>query len=76
MPRKTKKPPPYSQPKSRARKKPIDDYVTLNHPGTEITDEEWAFIQAIQRYQTQYRVRYPTWREVLYVLTQLGYAKQ
>jgi hypothetical protein len=55
--------------------KPLADRVAVNHPGSEITSDEWEFMLAIRRYQRQYRVRYPTWREVLYVLSRLGYVK-
>ena len=50
-------------------------YVCFNHPGSEITTEEWEFIRAMEAYQAKFRVRYPTWREVLYVLKGLGYRK-
>jgi hypothetical protein len=46
-----------------------------NFHGSEITDEEWEFIQAIAAYQKQWNRRYPSWREVFHVLRSLGYQK-
>ena len=46
-----------------------------NFPGCDYTDEEWAFIKAIAAYQKRWNRRYPSWREVLYVLRCLGYRK-
>lgn len=45
------------------------------YPGCDITDAEWEFIQAIERYQRKFHRRYPAWREVLHVLRCLGYRK-
>jgi len=45
------------------------------HPGSHITDEEWAFLKAMEAYQRKWRRRYPSWREVLYVLHCCGYRK-
>jgi hypothetical protein len=71
----TKRPPAPKRTARRSPKKPITDFITLSFPGSEISPEEWEFIQAIARYQARYRVRYPSWREVLYVLRTLGYRK-
>jgi hypothetical protein len=46
-----------------------------NFQGGDITDDEWAFLKAIEAYQRRWRRRYPSWREVLYVLHCLGYRK-
>lgn len=46
-----------------------------NHPGADITREQWEFIQAIEAYQRRFRRRYPTWREVLHVALCLGYRR-
>ena len=42
-------------------------------PGSDITDEEWAFMKAMAAYQKRWTRRYPSWREVLFVLKCLGY---
>lgn len=46
-----------------------------NFHGLNITDEEWAFMKAMEAYQRRWRRRYPSWREVLFVLDCLGYRK-
>lgn len=46
-----------------------------NFQGGDITEEEWRFMKAIEAYQRRWRRRYPSWREVLYVLDCLGYRK-
>jgi hypothetical protein len=46
-----------------------------NFPGSNYTDEEWAFINALAAYQKRWKRRYPSWQEVLYVLKCLGYRK-
>jgi hypothetical protein len=46
-----------------------------NFHGSNITDEEWAFMKAMEAYQRRWRRRYPSWREVLFVLDCLGYRK-
>ncbi|HEY2908960.1 MAG TPA: hypothetical protein VGI99_01875 [Gemmataceae bacterium] len=48
---------------------------TENFHGCKITDEEWAFMKAMEAYQRRWRRRYPSWREVLFVLECLGYRK-
>jgi len=45
------------------------------HPGSHITADEWAFMKAMEAYQRRWRRRYPSWREVLYVLHCCGYRK-
>ena len=45
------------------------------HPGSDITDEEWEFMKAMQAYQKRWRRRYPSWREVLHVMHCVGYRK-
>ena len=46
-----------------------------NFQGGDITEEEWRFMKAMEAYQRRWRRRYPSWREVLYVLDCLGYRK-
>ena len=46
-----------------------------NFPGHDITTEEFVFLKAMERYQRIHKRRYPTWREVLFVLKSLGYRK-
>lgn len=45
------------------------------HMGADYTDDELAFMQAMDRYKRENRRPFPTWREVLAVLTSLGYHK-
>jgi hypothetical protein len=49
--------------------------VSYEYPGSELTDETWEFVRAMEAYQRRYKRRYPLWSEVLYVLRTLGYAK-
>ncbi|HXG10903.1 MAG TPA: hypothetical protein VNK04_14180 [Gemmataceae bacterium] len=44
-------------------------------PGSDYTDEEREFLQAIERYKRTRRRPYPTWREVLNVLREIGWRK-
>src|SRR5262249_52710816 len=44
-------------------------------PGSDYTDEEREFLQAIDRYKRTHGRPYPTWREVLNVLRELGWRK-
>jgi hypothetical protein len=44
-------------------------------PGCNYTDAEIEFLQAIDRYKRIHCRPFPTWREVLRVLRQLGYRK-
>ena len=46
-----------------------------NFSGCSVTPEEFAFLKAIERYQRENRCRYPSFREVLFVLHALGYRK-
>lgn len=46
-----------------------------NHPGSELSDAECEFLQAMERYQRRHQRRYPTWSEVLLVIESLGYRK-
>jgi len=48
---------------------------TENYPGSDVTPEEFEFLKAIERYQRLHERRYPTWREVLFVIRCLGYRK-
>ena len=43
--------------------------------GCDYSAEEWDFIRAMAAYQKRWRRRYPSYREVLYVLKSLGYRK-
>ena len=44
-------------------------------PGSEYDADEIEFLKAMERYQRLHKRRYPTWREVLFVLKSLGYRK-
>ncbi len=44
-------------------------------PGCDYSDEERAFLLAMERYKRRARRPFPTCREVLYVLHSLGYRK-
>jgi hypothetical protein len=44
-------------------------------PGSDYSDEERVFLMAIERYKREHRRPYPTWREVLRVVHDLGYRK-
>jgi hypothetical protein len=46
-----------------------------NFPGSNYTDEEREFLQAMDRYKRMRQRPFPTWREVLRVFKQLGYRK-
>lgn len=46
-----------------------------NFQGSDITDDEWEFLKSMEAYQRRWRRRYPSWREVLFVLHCLGYRK-
>jgi hypothetical protein len=46
-----------------------------NFQGGDITAEEWEFMKAMEAYQRRWRRRYPSWREVLYVLHCVGWRK-
>jgi hypothetical protein len=46
-----------------------------NFPGCDYTAEECEFLQAIDRYKRTRGRPYPTWREVLNVLRELGWRK-
>jgi hypothetical protein len=47
-----------------------------NFPGWDYTDEEREFLQAIDRYKRSQGRPFPTLREILQVLRELGYRKQ
>ena len=46
-----------------------------NFPGCDYTAEECEFLKAIDRYKRTRGRPYPTWREVLNVLRELGWRK-
>jgi hypothetical protein len=50
-------------------------FYTENFPGADVTPEELEFLKAMERFQRERRRRYPTWREVLFVLRSLGYRR-
>lgn len=56
------------------RKIGISSYQEI-FPGSDISDDEWEFIQAVVAYQKRWNRRYPSWREVLHVARCLGYRK-
>ena len=39
------------------------------------SDDEREFMLAMQKYMKDFKRRFPTWREVLHVVTHLGYKK-
>ena len=45
------------------------------HPGSDLTADEVEFGLAMDEFQRRYRVRYPAWSEILFVLHTLGYRK-
>jgi hypothetical protein len=44
-------------------------------PGSDYSDEERAFLVAMDAYRRRHRRPFPTWREVLHVAHSLGYRK-
>lgn len=46
------------------------------YPGADVTPEELEFLMAMERFQRKHNRRYPTWREILFVLRSLGYRKE
>ncbi len=56
-------------------KRSLPIMVSYEYPGSELTDDAWEFVRAMEAYQRRYKRRYPQWSEVLYVLRTLGYAK-
>ena len=44
-------------------------------PGSDYSDEERAFLVAIESYKRGHRRPFPTWREVLHVAHCLGYRR-
>jgi hypothetical protein len=46
-----------------------------NFPGADVTAEELEFLKAMERFQRRHHRRYPTCREVLFVLKSLGYRR-
>jgi hypothetical protein len=44
-------------------------------PGCDYSDEERAFLVAMERYKRQRRRPFPTWREVLHIVHCLGYRR-
>ncbi len=45
------------------------------YPGADVTPEELEFLMAMERFQRKHHRRYPSWREILFVLRSLGYRK-
>ena len=50
-------------------------HYTENYPGADVTPDELEFLKAMERFQRRHNRRYPTWREVLFVLESLGYRR-
>lgn len=44
-------------------------------PGSDYSDEERRFLIAMDRYRRERHRLYPTWREVLHVVHELGYRR-
>jgi hypothetical protein len=55
--------------------KPTDDRYTEQFPGATLTGDQVEFAIAMERYMRLKNRRFPTWHEVLAVLTALGYRK-
>jgi len=53
--------------------KPV--YWNELHLGSDYSDEELEFLQAIEQYKRVHRRPFPTWREVLHVFKSLGWRK-
>lgn len=51
------------------------DGILETHVGADYSDDERAFLKAMDRYKRENRRPFPTWREVLDVLKGLGYRK-
>lgn len=49
--------------------------MTTDFPGSELTEDEWRFGQAMERYKREHDRPFPTWLEVLNVAKDLGYRK-
>ena len=54
--------------------RPPPDF-SYTYPGSELTDDEVEFGQAMSAYQRRHNVRYPAWSDILFVLHSLGYRK-
>ena len=57
------------------RKKALTLAVSTLSPGSEFTDEELQFLQALQHFKKENRRYFPTFTEVLAVARQLGYRR-
>lgn len=56
------------------RRRPPPGYYDVTHC-QDWTDEEREFVLALDRYKRENRRPFPTWREVLWVIKELGYRK-
>ena len=56
-------------------KKILPFHQSSEFPGSELEADDIEFAQAMELYQRKYRRRYPSWREVLFVVHHLGYRK-
>lgn len=45
------------------------------YPGSDLTEEQWRFGQAMERYKREHRRPFPTCSEVLQVVASLGYVR-
>jgi hypothetical protein len=50
--------------------------VEETHPGWDYSDAEREFIVAMDRFRREKRRRYPTCRDILQVMHELGYRKE
>lgn len=50
--------------------------VEVTYPGSDYTDAEREFIVAMDRFRRKSKRRFPTCRDILAVLADLGYRKQ
>ncbi|MCB9832365.1 MAG: hypothetical protein H6807_07815 [Planctomycetes bacterium] len=47
----------------------------VSHYATPVEEEEFEFIQAIERFKAEHNQPFPSWTEVLGILKSLGYEK-
>ena len=47
----------------------------VSHYATPVEEEEFEFIQAIERFKAEHDQPFPSWTEVLAILKSLGYTK-
>lgn len=54
---------------------PVEQDSAYEFPGSELTEEQWRFGQAMERYKRKARRPFPSWLEALNVAKDLGYRK-